>query len=1272
MQSITLSSPTVSNVYRARTHKNTHILVVIDAAVQDSASLAAAVQQGTVLQLRSGEGIAEITQALRPETQQLMIVAHGEPGVLYLGGEAITAEQLYGWRSHLQTWTVEEIVLCSCEIDKGRSFTNALTQLTGSRVIASAEILGAGNWLPQMEEVFAAAVLQSYSGTLAPVVSGDYNGFGAQTTFATGSGPASVSIGDFNGDGKQDLAIANSGSANVSVLLGNGSGGFSPQSTFAAGTLPYSVSSGDFNGDSKPDLAFANLTADHVSVLLGNGSSGFSPQSTFAAGNFPYSVSIGDFNGDSKPDLAIANNNSANVSVLLGNGSGGFSAQSTFAVGSQPRSVSIGDLNGDSKPDLAIANYDSDNVSVLLGNGSGGFSPQSTFAAGDGARSVSIGDFNGDSKPDLAIANNNSANVSVLLGNGSGGFSTQSTFETGNSPRSVSIGDLNGDSKPDLAIANRGSNNVSVLLGNGSGGFSPQSFFAAGTLPRFVSIGDFNGDSRPDLAIANTGSNNVSILLNTPAPAVTPPANGTYAAGQILTFTVNFSEAVTVTGTPVLPLTIGSTSVNATYQSGSGSTLLTFSYTIAAGNQDTNGIAIANALNLNSGTIKDRAGNNAVLTLPVVNTSGILVEAIAPTVAIALSNSALKIGDTATVTFTFSKAPTGFADTDVTIENGTLSAFTVTSDPKVYTAILTPTTNIEDATNIITVANTYTDAAGNPGVANTSSNYTVDTKAPTVAIALSNSALKIGDTATVTFTFSKAPTGFADTDVTVENGTLSAFTVTSDPKIYTATFTPTTNIEDATNIITVANTYTDAAGTTGTANTSSNYTVDTKAPTVAITLSDSTLIAGEIATVTFTFSEPPSGFDSSDIITPNGSLSNLVVDATDPKIYTATFTPNTNVNAATNTITVNTSYIDAAGNPGSTGTSANYAINTVSPTVTNPNNPPIVGTPITVPVNSPAIATAPFVLTIPNTAFSDPDSKDTLTFSVKLANGSPLPTWLTFNPTTKTFTGQPTLDDVGTLSLQVTATDSLGLAVSQTFSVAIANPTGITGTTLPNIPFPKLGRVRALPNPKGVSKGVKVSRDNAGNDLLQGTSRDDVIDGSKNKRKGSANNTINGLAGRDRLSGGGGNDLVDGGTGNDILNGDTGRDLLIGNVGNDKLSGGSGQDILSGGVGNDVLVGGKDKDMFVANALNKGVDTIQQFNAAEDVIDLRTIFKQPQYAGATPYIRYLKYVKLEQVGANTVVKVDTDGNGSSNALTAIATLQNINASTIGSRNFVIA
>src|SRR6185369_5544131 len=174
------------------------------------------------------------------------------------------------------------------------------------------------------------------------------------------------------------------------------------------------------------------------------------------------------------------------------------------------------------------------------------------------------------------------------------------------------------------------------------------------------------------------------------------------------------------------------------------------------------------------------------------------VDTTAPTTAsVTMSDSALQIGDTSTVTITFSEKVTSFDNSDVTVENGTLSTLGTADGGTTWTATFTPTANIEDTSNVVTVASTFTDLAGNAGSGATSANYTVDTQAPTTAsVTMSDSALQIGDTSTVTITFSEAVTSFDNSDVTVENGDLGTLTSGDGGTTWTGTFTPTANIED--------------------------------------------------------------------------------------------------------------------------------------------------------------------------------------------------------------------------------------------------------------------------------------------------------------------------------------------------------------------------------------------------------------------------------------------------------------------------------------------
>ncbi len=118
----------------------------------------------------------------------------------------------------------------------------------------------------------------------------------------------------------------------------------------------------------------------------------------------------------------------------------------------------------------------------------------------------------------------------------------------------------------------------------------------------------------------------------------TPPSgqNNTYKKDDLIGVTATFSEAVTVTGTPQIDLTIGSTGRQADYQSGSTTTRLLFQYTVQATDEDDDGATInADGLKLNSGRIyllKNSTTINADLAhSAVANQSRHKVDGVAPT-----------------------------------------------------------------------------------------------------------------------------------------------------------------------------------------------------------------------------------------------------------------------------------------------------------------------------------------------------------------------------------------------------------------------------------------------------------------------------------------------------------------------------------------------------------------------------------------------------------------------------------------------------------------
>jgi hypothetical protein len=142
---------------------------------------------------------------------------------------------------------------------------------------------------------------------------------------------------------------------------------------------------------------------------------------------------------------------------------------------------------------------------------------------------------------------------------------------------------------------------------------------------------DFRVWSRATNNSSNTAVTLLSQSVDSSAPTVssinvtsTPGADSIYGAGETITATVGWSETVTVSGSPRIPIQ-GLTSKFLTYSGGSGTTSLTFTYVVTNSDLDRDGISItSNTLSLNSGTITDAALNAASLSHLAISSSLLL------------------------------------------------------------------------------------------------------------------------------------------------------------------------------------------------------------------------------------------------------------------------------------------------------------------------------------------------------------------------------------------------------------------------------------------------------------------------------------------------------------------------------------------------------------------------------------------------------------------------------------------------------------------------
>ena len=140
------------------------------------------------------------------------------------------------------------------------------------------------------------------------------------------------------------------------------------------------------------------------------------------------------------------------------------------------------------------------------------------------------------------------------------------------------------------------------------------------------------GEAARSARLPVTVPDNTAPTVSMVAITSDPGTDGTYAADDEIGVTVTFSEPVLVSRRPQLTIEVGGEDRAAEYKVGSGTAELLFAYKVEDDVEDDDGVSIeANRLTLNGGTIRDRAGNAAVLTHAAVSAqSGHRVDGVKP------------------------------------------------------------------------------------------------------------------------------------------------------------------------------------------------------------------------------------------------------------------------------------------------------------------------------------------------------------------------------------------------------------------------------------------------------------------------------------------------------------------------------------------------------------------------------------------------------------------------------------------------------------------
>ena len=306
-----------------------------------------------------------------------------------------------------------------------------------------------------------------------------------------------------------------------------------------------------------------------------------------------------------------------------------------------------------------------------------------------------------------------------------------------------------------------------------------------------------------------------------------------------------------------------------------------------------------------------------------------------PTVTIAVDDALLGIGETATVTLTFSEVVNTVGEGFV-LECGDCSlpgtaAFTANPAKTEWTTTLTPPTS-----GMGTITLKYGQDAVNGSVSKVGNaaaedvEVTYDNTRPKPKITVDDELVGGGETATVTVRFPEPVSGVELTDITASTGTLSALTATASgddkDKVWTATLTPPANKEGTTALNIAANMATSVATGNGNAKADTvSVEYDTLKPTATIAVAggglegDNRLNKGETTTVTVTYSEPVTHLESGLAVLP--ATKTRVGSGKPVAVYTYTLTP-----PATGSGTITLSLAageadDAAGNLNTAATS---------------------------------------------------------------------------------------------------------------------------------------------------------------------------------------------------------------------------------------------------------------------------------------------------------------------------------------------------------------
>lgn len=662
----------------------------------------------------------------------------------------------------------------------------------------------------------------------------------------------------------------------------------------------------DYNNDGHFDLLLSGIDEAEMSrtTLYMNGADGTFTESNTAA----FSTNTGlshshsswaDYDNDGDLDLLITG---ADVTTpqakLFANNAGTFELQESAFTGVMSGHTAWADYDLDGDLDVVVAGQAADGslITTLYRNDSLIFTDTQLSFTGVKDGNVAWGDYDLDGDADLLISGTGTADAPVTAlysNNGDGTFTLQTSNLPALAESSSAFVDFDNDGDLDIALAgNSASGLITAIYLNTEGAFSELVLtaveaFKAGDMR----WGDLNQDGYKDLILAGTidsGAPIAHVYFNTSGTALQKAPYSDIS--KISSPALAMADA---DGDQDLDVVIA----------GSGKSMPTTHYF-------ENNDSLRNQAPVAPAALTVDSKTDGLLN--ITWTAGADTE----TAASGLSYD-----------YYIKKDGQLLISAPANIETGKRLLSTVGAHKNTGVAIQLTL----DSLSVYEVGVQAVDA----GFAGSSfKTYTFTYGAPSATIELSDTRLISGETTTLTITFTEEVKGFDLSAISGADGVLGELQST-DNITFTASFVPNENQETTGNTLIIDLTkLTDLEDNPGVGiSTSPKFDIDTKAPTLTVSMSDAVINSTETGTVTFAFSEEVRGFGIEQATATGGTLSDIT-SADEGVTYTSTFTPTADLDQDSLFIAVNFDVSDPAGNP-ATGLvhSDTFRVDSKGPTV---------------------------------------------------------------------------------------------------------------------------------------------------------------------------------------------------------------------------------------------------------------------------------------------------------------------------------------------------